>query len=66
MGEWRYSSTILDLGSRWRWVVSFTLRTRAPGNHWIGNWMGLNAGLDAVTKREILLIQGIELWLSSP
>jgi hypothetical protein len=24
MGEWRYSSTILDLGTRWRWVVSFT------------------------------------------
>jgi hypothetical protein len=24
MGERRYSSTILDLGSRWRWVVSFT------------------------------------------
>jgi hypothetical protein len=25
MGEWRYSSTILGLGTRWRWVVSFTL-----------------------------------------
>jgi hypothetical protein len=24
MGEWRYSSTILDLGTSWRWVVSFT------------------------------------------
>jgi hypothetical protein len=24
MGEWRYSSTFLDLGTRWRWVVSFT------------------------------------------
>jgi hypothetical protein len=24
MREWRYSSTILDLGSRWRWVVSST------------------------------------------
>jgi hypothetical protein len=24
MGEWRYSSTILDSGTRWRWVVSFT------------------------------------------
>jgi hypothetical protein len=23
-GEWRYSSTILDLGIRWRWAVSFT------------------------------------------
>jgi hypothetical protein len=24
IGEWRYSSTILDLGTRWRWVVSLT------------------------------------------
>jgi hypothetical protein len=24
MGEWRYSSTILYLGTRWRWVVYFT------------------------------------------
>jgi hypothetical protein len=24
--EWRYSSTILDLGSRWKLVVSFTSR----------------------------------------
>jgi hypothetical protein len=22
VGEWRHSSTILDLGTRWRWVVS--------------------------------------------
>jgi hypothetical protein len=25
-GERRYSTTILDLGTRWRWVVSFTPR----------------------------------------
>jgi hypothetical protein len=24
MREWRYSSTILDLGIRWRWLFSFT------------------------------------------
>jgi hypothetical protein len=24
IGEWRYSSTILDLCTRWRWVISFT------------------------------------------
>jgi hypothetical protein len=24
IGGWRYSSTILDLSTRWRWVVSFT------------------------------------------
>jgi hypothetical protein len=26
IGQWRYSSTILDLGTRWRWVVNFTPR----------------------------------------
>jgi hypothetical protein len=26
MGEWRYSSTIPDIGTRWRWVGSFTPR----------------------------------------
>jgi hypothetical protein len=32
-GEWRYSSTILDLGTRWRWVVSLTLQPLyPPGN----------------------------------
>jgi hypothetical protein len=30
MGEWRYSSTILDLFTRCRWVVSFTLLPLYP------------------------------------
>jgi hypothetical protein len=30
MGKWRYSSTILDLGTRWRWVVSFISVTLYP------------------------------------
>jgi hypothetical protein len=34
-----------DLGTRWRWVVSFTprplySRERAPGTHFIGGWAG--------------------------
>jgi hypothetical protein len=41
---------ILDLGTRLRWVVSFTPRPlypreRASGTHWIGGWVGLRAGL---------------------
>jgi hypothetical protein len=31
MREWSYSSTILDLGISWRWMVSFTPR---PLNPW--------------------------------
>jgi hypothetical protein len=30
MEEWRYSCTIFDLGTKWRWVVSFTLRPLYP------------------------------------
>jgi hypothetical protein len=30
MGEWRYSSTILCLSSRWRWVISFTPQPLYP------------------------------------
>jgi hypothetical protein len=41
---------ILDLGTRWRWVVSFTPRERAPGIHWLGGWVGSRAVLDAVVK----------------
>jgi hypothetical protein len=49
---------ILDLGTRWRWVVSFTPRPlypreRAPSTHWIGGWVGPRAGLDAEVKRKI-------------
>jgi hypothetical protein len=28
--EWRYSSTILDLSTRWKWVVSFTPQPLYP------------------------------------
>jgi len=35
---------ILNFGSRWRWVVSFTPRKlypekRAPITHWTGGWV---------------------------
>jgi hypothetical protein len=48
MGEWRYSSVILDLGTRWR--LPHPLYPRA---HWIGGCVGCRAGLNAVEKRDI-------------
>jgi hypothetical protein len=30
MEEWKYSSTILDRGTRWRWVVSLTPQPLYP------------------------------------
>jgi hypothetical protein len=54
MGEWKYSATILDLGTKWRLVVcQFTPGDRAPGTHWIGGWMGPITGLDALYERKI-------------
>jgi hypothetical protein len=47
-GEWGYSSTILDLGTRWRWVVGLTPGRTALGTHSIRGWVGPRAGLDAV------------------
>jgi hypothetical protein len=49
---------ILDLITRWRWVVSFTPRPLYPqgkssGTHWIGDWVGPRAVLDTVVKRKI-------------
>jgi hypothetical protein len=51
---------ILNLGTRWGWVVSvtprprFTSGERTPGTHWIGSWMGPRAGLDGGARRKIL------------
>jgi hypothetical protein len=43
MGEWRYSSTITDLGTRWECT------------HWASGWVGPRDGLDAVEKKKNLM-----------
>jgi hypothetical protein len=59
--EWRYGSTILDLGTRWSWVVSLTPLLRYA----LGNTSGnpLHRRLDAMEKRQIFPLQAIERWL---
>jgi hypothetical protein len=52
---------ILDLGNSWRRVISFTPGERAPGTHWIGDWVGSRAFLDDVVKRKFLTLPGLEL-----
>jgi hypothetical protein len=66
MGEWRYSSIILDLSTRWRWVVIFTprplyLRGKSP-RHPLHS---PNDGLDAVEQRKIFPLLAIEIRLLS-
>jgi hypothetical protein len=51
----------LDLGTSWRWVVSFTPRPFYPGTHCTGGWVGPRTGLDGVEKIKIFLIPGLEL-----
>jgi hypothetical protein len=58
LGSGGIAPRILDIGTRWRWVVSFRPRPlypreRAPGTHWIGGWVGPKAVLDTVMKRKI-------------
>jgi hypothetical protein len=43
MGEWRHSSTFLHLGTRWRWVVSFTPLPLYPWGK--SPWYPLDRGL---------------------
>jgi hypothetical protein len=62
MGELRYSSTIPDLGTRWRWSASlpgrFNPGKRAHGTHWIRGWVDPRADPDAVEKRKCLPLLG--------
>jgi hypothetical protein len=56
---WRSDGTaprIPDLGTRWRWAVSFTPlplypKEKAPRIHMRGGWVSPRAGLDTVVKR---------------
>jgi hypothetical protein len=53
---------ILDLGTRWGWVVSvttwphFTPRGRTPSTHCTGGWVGPRAGLDTEARGKILCL----------
>jgi hypothetical protein len=43
MGEWRYDSTIFNLSTRWRWIISFmALPIYSQRNHW---WYPLHRNL---------------------
>jgi hypothetical protein len=54
-GRWMYSSTILDLGARWRWVVSFfPSGKQPPGTHSIRGWVGPRTYLGDVQSRKML------------
>jgi len=50
---------ILNLGMRWRWMVSLTLQLlylqrQNSGSYWIGGWMGPRGGLYILEQRKPL------------
>jgi hypothetical protein len=70
-GEWRYSSTTLVLGIRWRLVVSFTLlklysRGKSPWYPLDRRQGGLRSRSGSCGEEKNLTLQGIESAPSSP
>ena len=63
---------ILDLGTRWRWVVKFTPRPlcppkQTPVSHWTGGWIGPRAGLgDFGEEKNLLPLPDFELRTFRP
>jgi len=51
-GKWRYSSTDVNLGTRWRNVVSFISVTIYPRRKGHRSWVRANGGFDAEEKRK--------------
>jgi hypothetical protein len=65
VGQWRHRHIILDLGTRWRLLVSFMLvllypRETAPDTHLTGDWVGPRIGLDITERAKILTLPRIE------
>jgi hypothetical protein len=66
MGVGEYSSTILYVGTRWRYVVSFTSRLHYTRGNRPGYPLGQEAGWASepvwtLWRRELLTLPGLEL-----
>jgi hypothetical protein len=72
MGEWKYISTIIDLSTRLRWIVSFTSRSlyplrRNPRYPFHRRLCGLhNRSGRCGVEKNLLALPGIEPLASSP
>jgi len=56
---------ILNLDTRWRWMVTFTSLPlypwgRAPSTHWIWGWVGPRPSVDVVADKKSLPLPGIK------
>jgi hypothetical protein len=73
MGSVGIASCILNLGSRWKWVVSSAPRplyhrSKSPRIHWVGGcgWTPVAVWTWRRWEKSLLPVQGIELRSSSP
>jgi hypothetical protein len=71
MGEWTCSSTILDLVTRWKWVINFTLRLlypreKAAGNHWIGGQVNSEPVWTLSRREKYLILAGNQTPTTHP
>jgi hypothetical protein len=67
MGKWRYSSTILDLGTRWRGVVSITPRGKCPRYPFDRRLSGFQSRFRSCeVEKNLLPLPGIEYRPFSP
>jgi hypothetical protein len=66
MRERRYSSTILDLGTRWRWVVGFTPRPLYPRRKILRYPLDKRLGGRCGEEKNVLPLPGIEPRPYSP
>jgi hypothetical protein len=56
----------MELSGQLHAPAALTPKERAPGNHWIGGWVGTRAVLDAVVKRKIPAPAGIRTPIVQP
>jgi hypothetical protein len=70
MEEWRHSSTILDLDTSLQLVprapAALPPGERAPGDNWLGDWVGRSGQSGRCGEDKNVALPGIEPGPSSP
>jgi hypothetical protein len=63
-GDTGNAPRILNLGTIWRWMVSFTVRPLYPQHYWIGCWVDSNISKELVVKRRKFVIIKCVTWFT--
>jgi len=65
------ASLVLDLGTKWRWVVNFMPYLHYPNEsnsitRWVVSWVGPEAGMDILEKIALIVYWVLNPGLSWP